>query len=255
MGNRGTEIARQSADLILTDDNLEKVVEAIRQGRKIFFNFKKAVRYIISIHIPILLTASLPVVLGWRYPNIFTPIHIIFLELIMGPTCSIFFEREPADPNSMRQPPRNKNEALFTWNELLVSSLQGAIITIGVLFLYWYFMNRHYSLAETRSVVFTTLICSNVFLTFVTRSFTETLFTTIRYKNNLVFPVLFFSILFLSVVQLVPLARKLFQLSMLTQKVFLACLATAFISVMWFEVYKAVVKAMRKKTDHSQPAL
>src|SRR6185295_5634703 len=95
MGQRGTETARQASDLILTDDNLEKMVTAVSEGRKIFSNLIKAVRYIISIHIPIILTASLPVALGWHYPNIFTPIHVIFLELIMGPTCSIFFENEP----------------------------------------------------------------------------------------------------------------------------------------------------------------
>lgn len=91
MGKKGTEMAKQAADLIITDDDLEKVVEAIKQGRKIFSNLKKAIRYIISIHIPIILTASLPLLLGWKYPNIFTPVHIIFLELIMGPTCSVFF--------------------------------------------------------------------------------------------------------------------------------------------------------------------
>lgn len=108
MGERGTEVARQSADLIVTDDDLRKVAVAIRQGRGIFSNFKKAIRYIISIHIPIILIASIPLLLGWKYPNIFTPIHIIFLELIMGPTCSIFFEREPVEENIMKMPPQDE---------------------------------------------------------------------------------------------------------------------------------------------------
>jgi Ca2+-transporting ATPase len=97
MGGKGTEIAREASDLILTDDRLEKVTEAIIQGRKIYYNLKKAVRYIISIHVPIILTASMPLLLGWRLSNIFTPIHIIFLELIMGPTCSIIYENEPME--------------------------------------------------------------------------------------------------------------------------------------------------------------
>src|SRR5207249_4875080 len=113
LGKKGTEIAREAADLILTDDNLEKVVEAIKEGRKIFNNLKKAVRYIISIHIPIILTASLPLLLGWKYPNIFSPIHIIFLELIMGPTCSIFFEKEPVEKNIMLRKPRERDKVLF----------------------------------------------------------------------------------------------------------------------------------------------
>jgi Ca2+-transporting ATPase len=128
MGKKGTEIARQASDLILTDDNLEKIVTSVREGRKIYNNFLKAIRYIISIHIPIILTASLPVAFGWTYPNIFTPIHVIFLELIMGPTCSIFFEREPAERNNMLLGPRQKS-GLFTTEELMISIIQGAIIT------------------------------------------------------------------------------------------------------------------------------
>src|SRR6266702_6381856 len=121
MGGRGTEIAREASDLILTDDRLIKVTEAIKEGRKIYYNLKKAVRYIISIHIPIILTASLPLLLGWRFPNIFTPIHVIFLELIMGPTCSIFYEREPVESSIMSRPPRKASQTMFTGKELLTS--------------------------------------------------------------------------------------------------------------------------------------
>ena len=113
MGKKGTEIARQASDLILTDDNLEKIVTSVTEGRKIYSNFLKAIRYIISIHIPIILTASLPVAFGWAYPNIFTPIHVIFLELIMGPTCSIFFEREPSEENNMLLGPRQEIRLVY----------------------------------------------------------------------------------------------------------------------------------------------
>jgi Ca2+-transporting ATPase len=140
LGKKGTEMARQAADLVITDDDLEKVVEAIQQGRKIFSNLKKAIRYIISIHIPIILTASLPLLLGWKYPNIFTPVHVIFLELIMGPTCSIFFEREPVEEQLMLQPPRKRTVSLFQQDELLISIVQGLIITLGVLWLYYFSM-------------------------------------------------------------------------------------------------------------------
>ena len=175
MGKKGTEIARQASDLILTDDNLEKIVTSVTVGRKIYNNFLKAIRYIISIHIPIILTASLPVAFGWAYPNIFTPIHVIFLELIMGPTCSIFFEREPAEQDNMRLGPRQKS-GLFTTEELLISIMQGIVIATGVLILYYFFMNNGHSIEEVRTIVFTTLILSNVFLTFADRSFTKTIY-------------------------------------------------------------------------------
>lgn len=248
MGNKGTETARIASDLVLTDDNLERIATAIGEGRKIFSNLMKALRYIISIHIPIILTASLPVILGWKYPNIFTPVHVIFLELIMGPTCSIFFEREPVEKNLMLLPPRNRAIRLFSVDELLVSIVQGLIITAGVLTLYFVFMQRH-SIGETRTIVFTTIISANVFLTFADRSFTENIFQTIRYKNNLAAVVVIISSLFLASLHLVPAVRNLFQLAQVTLSEFMLCLAVAFVSVMWFEVYKTgLSKSFRQLT-------
>ncbi|RRN76564.1 HAD family hydrolase, partial [Pseudoxanthomonas sp. SGD-10] len=101
MGHKGTEIAKASASLIITNDDLDKLITGIAAGRRIYANIKKAIQYIISIHIPIILTVSLPLFLGWIYPHIFTPVHVIFLELIMGPTCSIVYENEPMEKDTM----------------------------------------------------------------------------------------------------------------------------------------------------------
>ena len=241
MGQKGTEIARQAADLILTDDNLERMVTAISEGRKIFGNLKKAVRYIISIHIPIILTASLPVIFGWIYPNIFTPIHIIFLELIMGPTCSIFFEKEPVEENIMLQAPRERNGGIFTRGETLISVVQGIIIAAGAMILYYYFMKSGASLEETRTIVFTTLILSNVFLTFANRSFTKTIYYTSRYKNSLAPVILIISAFFLVSLHFIPFVRNLFQLATITQGQFWLCFGVSLACVMWFEMYKIVL--------------
>lgn len=238
MGQKGTETARQVSDLILTDDNLEKMVMAISEGRRIFNNLLKAIRYIISIHIPIILTASLPVVLGWKYPNIFTPIHVIFLELIMGPTCSIFFENEPEEKDNMLSRPRSRTTGLFTVDELLIGVVQGLVITTGVLILYYVFMNNKHSIEETRTIVFTTLILSNIILTFASRSFTKTMYYTSRYKNNLVPVILIASSVFLALLHFVPSIRNLFQLAPISFSEFGLCFGVAFASVMWFEVYK-----------------
>ena len=240
MGHGGTEIAREAADLIITDDNLERLVSAVSEGRKIFSNLKKAVRYIISIHIPIILLASLPLIFGWMYPNIFTPIHVIFMELIMGPTCSIFFEREPVENYIMKQGPRQSKSKLFTRSELFISILQGLVIAAGALSLYYYFMNNGASLEVTRTIVFTTLILSNVFLTFANRSFTRTIYYTSRYKNNLSIMIILVSAMFLVALLLAPVVRNLFQLTVITISQFWLCLAVAFASVMWFELYKAI---------------
>lgn len=237
LGKKGTEVARQAADLIITDDNLEKVSNAIMQGRKIFSNLKKAIRYIISIHIPIILTVSMPVLLNWKYPLVFTPIHVIFLELIMGPTCSIFFEREPVEQTIMKEPPRKKQTGLFTNKEFLLSIIQGLFITAGVLFLYYQFMGEG-NPSKIRSIVFTTLVLSNIFLTFANRSSSETFFKTIRYKNNLALPVFIVSILFLVIIHVVPSVRSLFRMSIISFNEFVLCLVTSFTSVVWFELYK-----------------
>ena len=240
MGSKGTEIAKEASDLILTDDRLEKVTEAIRQGRKIYFNFKKAVRYIVSIHVPIILTASLPLLLGWRFPNIFTPIHVIFLELIMGPTCSIFFEREPVERAIMTQPPRIKSRFMFTGNELLLSLLQGAAIAFGILSLYYFYMENNYPITYVRTIVFTTIIISNVFLTFVNRSFQETLFKTIRYKNDLVPYVLGASFIFIGCISFIPFVQQLFGLMQIHFTHFIVCTLVSLAITLWFEAYKGL---------------
>jgi len=247
MGQKGTEIARQAADLILTDDNLERMVTAISEGRKIFSNLKKAFRYIISIHIPIILTASLPVIFGWAYPNIFTPIHIIFMELIMGPTCSIFFEKEPVEGNIMQQTPRERNGGIFTREELLISVVQGIVIAAGAMILYYHSMNSGTSLEQTRTIVFTTLILSNVFLTFTNRSFTKTIYYTSRYKNNLAPAILIISTFFLAAMHFIPVVRNLFQLTNITQGQFWLCFGVAFTGVMWFEMYKTYLKIFNRR--------
>ncbi|MBC7866473.1 MAG: HAD-IC family P-type ATPase, partial [Gloeobacteraceae cyanobacterium ES-bin-316] len=138
MGKKGTEIAKQAASLILVDDDLSKMVDAIAMGRKIYTNLKKAIQYIISIHIPIILTVFVPLALGWLYPNIFSPVHVIFFELIMGPTCSIIYENEPMEKNTMQQKPRPFSTTFFNLKELATSILQGLIITAGTLTCYQY---------------------------------------------------------------------------------------------------------------------
>ncbi len=240
MGNKGSEIAKEAADLIITDDNLEKITDAIEHGRKIYSNFKKAIRYIISIHIPIILTASLPLILGWKFSNIFTPIHIIFLELIMGPTCSIFYEREPVEPDIMNKPPRVRSRNIFSWKELFLSVIQGLVIALGLLAFYYYFMHHGYNVEYVRTVIFTTLVLSNISLTFVNRSFEETFRKTIHYKNSLVPYVLLISAIFLFSIYFIEPLQFLFQMTHISALHYSICIANSLFCTGWFELYKAV---------------
>lgn len=186
MGKRGAEIAKESASIILQEDDLSKMVSAVAMGRKIYANLKKAIQYIISIHIPIILTVFIPLALGWIYPNIFTPVHVILLELIMGPTCSIVYENEPMEEDTMRRKPRPFTTTFFNRKELTTSIIQGLFITIGTLTTYRLAVYFGFNEAITRTMVFTALISANIFLTFVNRSFYFSVIKTSVYKNNLI---------------------------------------------------------------------
>jgi len=238
MGKKGTEIAKAAASLILVEDDLSKMVDAIAMGRRIYLNLKKAIQYIISIHIPIILTVLLPLAFGWIYPNIFTPIHIIFLELIMGPTCSIIYENEPMEKNAMTQKPRLLTMNFFTWKELTTSIVQGLVITAGVLFIYQYAVHSDLSESTTRSMVFATLITSNIFLTLVNRSFYYSILTTLKYQNNLVALIIGITILLTALlIYITPLAN-FFSFNALNLSQLLASSCTGLISVIWMELVK-----------------
>lgn len=238
MGKKGTEIAKQAANLILIDDDFSKMTEAIAMGRKIYINLKKAIRYIISIHIPIILIVFIPLVLGWIYPNIFSPVHIIFLELIMGPTCSIIYENEPMEPYLMKQIPRPFTNTFFSFKEITISIIQGLVITLGLLFIYQYSAKNGFSEDLTRTMVFLTLISSNIFLTLANRSFYYSMYTTLKYKNNLVPLIIGITILITGSLLIVPIFRTFFQFEGITLLQIGFSVLIGFVSVFWIEIYK-----------------
>jgi Ca2+-transporting ATPase len=240
MGSKGTEIAKQAASLILLEDDLSKMVDAVAMGRKIYTNLKKAIQYIISIHIPIILTVFIPLALGWIYPNIFSPIHIIFLELIMGPTCSIIYENEPMEPNIMSQKPKPLSTTFFNLKELSVSIIQGLFITVGTLSIYQVAVANDYNEAITRTMVFTVLITANIFLTLINRSFYYSILTTLKYKNNMVLFIVFITIALVGLILYVKPLTLFFEFEMLTYYQLLTSIIIGCISVIWFEIVKAI---------------
>lgn len=249
MGKKGTEIAKQAASLILVDDDLSKMVDAVGMGRRIYTNLKKAIQYIISIHIPIILTVFIPLVLGWIYPNIFSPVHIIFLELIMGPTCSIVFENEPMEKNTMSQQPRPVTTTFFTWKELTTSIFQGLAITAGTLFAYQYSVDQGWGEAQTRTIVFLVLISANVFLTLVNRSFYYSIFTTWRYKNKLVVIIIGITATITGLLLFVSPFTAFFEFERINISQFFTGIAIGLVSVMWYELVKIRTR-LRSKANH-----
>ncbi|MEH6680934.1 MAG: cation-translocating P-type ATPase [Sediminicola sp.] len=248
MGKKGTEVAKAAAALILVEDDLSKMVDAIAMGRRIHTNLKKAIQYVISIHIPIVLIVFLPLALNWAFPHIFTPIHVILLELIMGPTCSILYENEPLEKNTMAQMPRPFSIAFFNNRELITSLLQGLAITLGALAIYQFSVGQGWNEPTTRALVFTNLITANIFLTLVNRSFIYPISTTITYKNALV-PLMIGATILLTAALLYmePLA-DFFKFEGLSPVQLGSCAGVGFLSVVWYEAVKAIKRSGKTKT-------
>lgn len=246
MGKRGSEVAKNAASLILMDDDLVHMPEAVALGRRIYENLKKAIQYIISIHIPIILIVTLPLILFWKFNDIFSPIHIIIMELIMGPTCSIIYENEPMEANYMQKPPRKMNTSFFSIKELSLSIIQGIVITTSCLAIGYMYMESNGTDTLVRTIIYTTLIFSNLFLTLANRSFYYSMITTLRYKNKLIPLIISISlvILFLSV-YLTPL-QKIFRFEALSFLDVVRCLLFAFLGVVWIEIYKFKKRKIKK---------
>lgn len=240
MGDRGSEVAKSAASLILIDDDLAHMTDAVALGRKIYDNLKKAIQYIVSIHIPIILIVTLPLVLAWKFTNIFSPVHVIFLELIMGPTCSIIYENEPIEMGTMQRPPRKMLTTFLTFKQLSISIIQGVLITAGCLGIGYYYMLQDENETLVRTLIFISLLFSNILLTLINRSFQHSIIKTIGYKNNLVPFITGSTLVLIAVVLYVPFVSNLFQLTPLPFKSLAICAAVALVSTLWMELWKIV---------------
>jgi len=238
MGKRGTEVAKEAAGLILSNDNISKMIDAIFLGRRINENLKKAFRYIISIHIPIILLVTMPIFIGWLPGMLFTPIHVIFLELIMGPTCSIVYENEPLDERNLQSPSDSSNKNLLKFSELWITILQGLIITLGCVTAGYFAKISGGSEEFIRANIFITLLFSNIFLTLINRSFNENIVKTIRIKNYLIPLIIGISILLLMLINYLPFLNSIFLISSLSPGEFVLPLTIALISTLWIELFK-----------------
>lgn len=244
MGLRGSEVAKSAASLILTDDDLTHMTDAVALGRKIYDNLKKAIQYIVSIHIPIILIVTLPLLL-WKFTDIFSPVHVIFLELIMGPTCSIIYENEPMEPGTMLRPPRKMGSNFLSLKQLTLSILQGLMITLGCLGLGYYYIQQGHDSSIVRTIIFITLLFSNIFLTLENRSFSYSVLKTLRYKNRLVPIIILTTLLFIAALLYVPFVQNLFMLHSISITDIGCCAAVAVASTAWLEIWKF----FRRKSD------
>jgi Ca2+-transporting ATPase len=236
MGGRGTDVAREASDLVLLDDDFASIVRAVKMGRRIFDNLKKAMAYLLAIHVPIAGMSLIPVLFNW--PLLFMPIHIAFLHLIIDPACSIVYEVEPAEPETMKRPPRNPGEPLFSRRVLLLSTLQGLSVLAMLLAVFGVCLGRGQGELEARTLAFTTLIIANLGLMMTNRSWTATIGSILRAPNAALWWVTGGAVIFLALVLNIPFLREIFRFSLIHPIDVAICVTAGLLSVVWFELFK-----------------
>lgn len=238
MGAHGTDVAREAAALVLMDDDFASIVRAVRIGRGIFDNLRKAMAYIFAVHIPIAGLSLIPLLLGW--PPVFAPVHIVFLEMIINPACSIAFEAEPAEQGVMHRPPRNPQEPLFGKRILLVSLLQGIFVLLTTLAMLGYALHHGASENEARALTFSTLVIANLSLILTNRSWQQTIWHTLNNRNPALWWVIGGALIFLLLALSQPLLREVFHFAAITPQQIMLSFVVGLGSILWFELYKFI---------------
>jgi len=244
MGGRGTDVARESSSLVILDDDFSSIVKAVNQGRGIFDNLKKAMSYIISIHIPIAGMSLIPVLFNW--PLLLFPMHIAFLELIIDPSCTLVFEGEQEEKDIMKRPPRNPRIPIFSLRMLTSGILMGAGVLAVVLGVYIFAMKTGLPESKIRTMSFTTLIIGNLLLIVKSRSRTNNFFKTLITPNIAQRWIAGIAIIFLIMIIYVPILQTLFKLQSLQIIELLICLFAGLISIIWFEIISKIYKEKRR---------
>ncbi|MBI2280525.1 MAG: cation-translocating P-type ATPase [Bacteroidetes bacterium] len=209
MGSKGTDVAREASSLVLLDDNFASIVSAIRSGRKIFDNLQKAMSYILAIHIPIIGLTLLPAFFT-SLPLLLMPLHIVFMELIIDPVCSIAFESEQEERGIMNRPPRDPNRQFFSGKRMLYSAAEGFLVLAVVIGVYFFSIHEGHTEGEVRAIAFSSLIVSNIFLILTNLSKTRSFVAVITEKNTAVWVIILAAILMLLLIISVPSLQEVF---------------------------------------------
>jgi Ca2+-transporting ATPase len=236
MGGRGTDVAREAAALVLLDDDFSSIVEAIKLGRRIYNNLKRAMTYIFAIHVPIAGISLLPVL--FRLPLVLMPLHIVFLELVIDPACSIAFESEPEHPQTMKQPPRDPTARMFDKPTMLSAVGQGFslfVVTLGAFLISLY---RGQGELDARAISFATLVMGNLALIWANRSRTRTIPEMLHERNYPVVAITAATLSLLAAVLYIPSIRNVFEFSTLHLNDVVLCFLLALASITWIEVGK-----------------
>jgi len=231
-------VAREAAALVLLDDDFSSIVKAVRLGRRIFDNLMKAMAYILAIHVPIAGISLIPVLLDW--PLVLFPVHVVFLELIIDPACSVAFEAEPEEEDVMSRTPRDPGKPLFGRRTIGLSLLQGVSVLVIVLAVFAVALYRGQGESEARALTYTTLIIANIGLILTNRSWSRTILETMSTPNPALWWVVGGALAFLAMVLYVPILRELFGFGYLHFIDIAICFMAGITSIIWFEGLKIV---------------
>jgi Ca2+-transporting ATPase len=238
MGSRGTDVARESASLVLLDDDFASIVQAVRLGRRIFDNLRKAMAYVMAVHVPIAGIALLPVLLGW--PLVLLPAHIVFLEFIIDPVCSIAFEAEREERDVMSRPPRSARERLFSWQIWTVSLLEGALVLVAVAVALLLARAWGRGEAGARALAFATLVGGNLALVLSNRSWSRNLFASLREPNRAMGVIVAVAVGALALALYVPPLARLFHFESLSGQDFAVVGAASLFCLFSGEILKVL---------------
>lgn len=209
MGGKGTDVAREASSLVLLDDNFSSIVRAIRSGRKIYDNLQKAMDYIISIHIPIIGLTLIPAFFA-GLPILLMPLHIVFMELIIDPVCSVAFESEKEEEGIMERPPREMGSAFFGWRRLMGSMAMGILLLMMVVGVYFLALKEGHTAEEVRAIAFSSLIIGNLFLILTTLSKSRNFIAVLLERNLPLLTIVVAAVIILSLLINVPGLQEIF---------------------------------------------
>jgi len=242
MGGRGTDVAREAASIVLMDDDFASIVTTIRLGRRIYDNLRKAIEYIVAVHIPIAGLAILPLLLG--LPLILMPLQIALLEMVIDPACSVVFESENAEANVMRRPPRRPDASVLSRAAVLWAAAQGVMALVAVASALLLGACTAMPEADLRAFVFVTLVLTNIGLILVNRSFSSSLMDALLRPNRALW-ILVLAVLIVLVTALYwPPAQTLFRFAPLLFSDLAICLAIGVTFTVALEIGKSRVQAV-----------
>ena len=249
MGKRGSDVAREAASLVLLEDDFTSMVEAVRVGRRIFDNIQKAMCYIVAVHMPTAGMALLPLLFGW--PLVFYPVHIVFLEFVIDPACSIAFEAEHAEKDVMRRPPRPATSHLFDGWMVATSVLQGLGVLVAVALLYAMVLGNGTPEPQARAMAFAAIVIGNVGLILANRSRQATLAEALRRQNAALWWVIGGALLGLGLALYVQPMQEIFRFAPLNAYQLLISVAAATLGLAGSALYKSLHRHMEPRDKAS----